>query len=208
MTPTMDPKARWPWQRSLQSRILLTYGLVFVVVLALLMLVIGRVVYQAQLAGAEQALEIEAFLAANALQDPLSGYAAEFDAYTRWTREQLEHGRPGETQDAPSPAAMAAAPVQVAARLQQMATTYAANTRTQVAILDPQGNVVADSARPFTAAPNQFNRIEIQAAFAVRSSMTYARLRMAVWRWCTSPRRSSRATRSWAWCSWAVHCRT
>ena len=52
-----QPSARWPWQRSLQARILLTYGSVFVVILALLMLVIGRVVYQAQLTTAERALQ-------------------------------------------------------------------------------------------------------------------------------------------------------
>jgi len=39
-----QPPARWPWQRSLQARILLTYGSIFVVILALLTLVIGRVV--------------------------------------------------------------------------------------------------------------------------------------------------------------------
>ena len=56
--------------------------------LALLTLVIGRVVYQAQLTTAERTLELEAFLAANALQDPFSGYASEFDAYARWEHER------------------------------------------------------------------------------------------------------------------------
>ena len=51
-----QPPARWPWQRSLQARILLTYGSIFVVILALLTLVIGRVVYQAQLTTAERTL--------------------------------------------------------------------------------------------------------------------------------------------------------
>ena len=41
------PPARWPWQRSLQRRILFTYGAVFLIILALLMAVVGRVVYRA-----------------------------------------------------------------------------------------------------------------------------------------------------------------
>ncbi|MBX3052043.1 MAG: HAMP domain-containing protein [Caldilineaceae bacterium] len=78
------PGARWPWQRSLQSRIVLTYGGIFVVVLVLLMIRVVQVVYTTQLSDAEHNLEIEAVLAANALEDPLSGYDAEFDEYARW----------------------------------------------------------------------------------------------------------------------------
>ena len=78
------PPARWPWQRSLQRRILFTYGAVFLIVLALLMAVVGRVVYQAALDETQHTLEVEAFLVANALEDPRSGYAAEFEAFGQW----------------------------------------------------------------------------------------------------------------------------
>ncbi|RME60061.1 MAG: hypothetical protein D6790_09895, partial [Caldilineae bacterium] len=82
--------ARWPWQRSLQTRIVLTYGAVFAAALVLLMARVSQVVYEAQLSDAEHNLEIQSFLAANALEDPLSGYAADFEEYARWETE-LEH---------------------------------------------------------------------------------------------------------------------
>jgi signal transduction histidine kinase len=166
-----QPPARWPWQRSLQARILLTYGSIFVVILALLTLVIGRVVYQAQLTTAERTLELEAFLAANALQDPFSGYASEFDAYARW---EHEHGPAGplspashDSDDrpaAPEGAAGTASLTQVSARLQQVADLYAADTDARVTILNPLGNAVADSATAFDKVPNQLDQTEVQAA--------------------------------------------
>ena len=166
-----QPPARWPWQRSLQARILLTYGSIFVVILALLTLVIGRVVYQAQLTTAERSLELEAFLAANALQDPLSGYASEFDAYARWERE---HGPAGqispathESDDhpaAPSGPTATTSLTQVSARLQQVADLYASDTDARVTILNPLGSAVADSATSFDAVPNQLDQTEVQAA--------------------------------------------
>ncbi len=165
-TPTAAQSAtRWPWQRSLQVRILLTYGSVFVVILALLMLVIGRVVYQAQLTTAESALELQAYLAANALQDPLSGYVSEFDAYAVWERE---HGqaRPIPPGEEGSEDHGTATLTQVPARLQQVADTYAADTDARVTILDPLGSVVADSATAFDAVPNQLNQAEVQAALS------------------------------------------
>ena len=166
-----QPPARWPWQRSLQARILLTYGSIFVVILALLTLVIGRVVYQAQLTTAERTLELEAFLAANALQDPLSGYASEFDAYARWEHEHGPAGplppAPHDSDDrpaAPSGAAATASLTQVSARLQQVADLYAADTDARVTILNPLGNAVADSATSFDTVPNQLDQAEVQAA--------------------------------------------
>jgi two-component system, OmpR family, sensor kinase len=168
---TPQPPARWPWQRSLQARILLTYGSIFVVILALLMFVIGRVVYQAQLTTAERALELEAFLAANALQDPLSGYASEFDAYARW---EQGHGLTGQVPQAahdsddhpaaPAGAAATASLTQVSARLQQVADLYASDTDARVTILNPLGSAVADSAASFDAVPNQLDQAEVQAA--------------------------------------------
>ena len=85
--PWTLPPARWPWQRSLQRRILFTYGAVFAAVILVLMAAVGRVVYQAAVEEAHHSLEVEAFLAANALEDPNSGYLAEFEAFDRWEGE-------------------------------------------------------------------------------------------------------------------------
>ncbi|MCB0231239.1 MAG: hypothetical protein KDH90_19330, partial [Anaerolineae bacterium] len=61
------PRARWPWQRSLQARIVLSFGAVFLVALLLLLALLGRVVYQAEITAAADTLEVDAFLVANAL---------------------------------------------------------------------------------------------------------------------------------------------
>ena len=80
-TPTTDqgPPTRWFWQRRLQYRLMLAFGLLFLIVLTLLMLYVLDIVYETQLSQAEHDLEIESFLIANALEDPLSGYAVEFE---------------------------------------------------------------------------------------------------------------------------------
>ncbi len=102
MTPSQPippplPPGRWLWQRSLQYRIILTYGLVFVVVLVLFAVFVGEITYTTQLSAAENDLELAAFLAANNLEDPLSGYSEEFVAYRQWEdereREKDEHER-------------------------------------------------------------------------------------------------------------------
>lgn len=175
-SPVPSP-ARWPWQRSLQSRILLAYGGVFAVILALLMARVAQVVYATQLSDAEHNLEIEAFLAANALEDPLSGYEAEFSEYARWEAEHdaedreddssSEDDRSEDSSDQPMPPAQAnrtSASAPVAGRLQAVAELYASDTGTRVTILDAQGDVVADSAYSFTAVENQLQQIEVQAA--------------------------------------------
>ena len=168
-SPAPSP-GRWPWQRSLQSRIVFAYGGVFLLVLALLMAVVVRVVYQAQLSDAEHNLELQAFLAANALEDPLSGYASEFEKYARWESERDRQGdrepddddRPGSTGNTKSTDRQPVTPI--AARLQDVAALYALDTGTRVTIMEPQGDVVADSVYAFTEVPNQFAQTEVQAA--------------------------------------------
>lgn len=173
---TTPPPARWPWQRSLQTRIVLTYGIVFGLALVLLMLVIGRVVYEAQLANAERTMEVEAFLAANALQDPLSGFAAEFEAFARDDHERrpLPTGvsvqrADDEDEEAHNvtPRATAVplvAPAEVTGRLQQVAAQVAADTGARMTILDPSGNPVADSTYATLEISNQLDQPEVQAA--------------------------------------------
>ena len=177
------PQARWPWQRSLRLRILLSYGAVVFLVLALLTALVGRAVYQAMIVEAERSLELETVLAANALEDPLSGYGAEFDAYERWEAEHADEDK-AKTDDkdddkddssskgdngsvstpTPSPSAATVALEPIAGRLAQVAAVYAADTGARVAILDPRGNVVADSAAPLGSLPNQSNQPEVRAA--------------------------------------------
>lgn len=168
------PPARWPWQRSLQTRIVLTYCSVFVLVLVLLMLVIGQVVYRAQLANAERTLEVEAFLASNALQDPLSGYAAEFDAFAREKHDRLpqsnamvdepeDHENSEGDYQFTTPVAVAA-PAEVTGRLQLVAARVAMDTGARMTILDPAGNPIADSTYAVRAVSNQLTQPEVRAA--------------------------------------------
>ena len=90
--------ARWPWQRKLQYRLMLAYGLIFVVVLALLTLITQQIVYTTYISEAEHDLEVKAFLAANALEDPLSGFAQEFEKWDEPEEYEAEDGESPEYQ--------------------------------------------------------------------------------------------------------------
>lgn len=183
--PDTLPQARWPWQRSLRLRILLSYGAVVFLVLALLTVLVGRAVYRAMIVEAERSLELETVLAANALEDPLSGYDAEFAAYERWEAQHADEDKAksddksddkddsnskGDSKSVPTPtmapsgAIVALEPI--AGRLAQVAAIYAADTGARVTILDPRGNVVADSAAPLGSRPNQGNQPEVRAALS------------------------------------------
>lgn len=183
--PDTLPQARWPWQRSLRLRILLSYGAVVFLVLALLTVLVGRAVYRAMIVEAERSLELETVLAANALEDPLSGYDAEFAAYERWEAQHADEDKAksddksddkddsnskGDSKSVPTPtmapsgAIVALEPI--AGRLAQVAAIYAADTGAIVTILDPRGNVVADSAAPLGSRPNQGNQPEVRAALS------------------------------------------
>ena len=154
---TATPSARWPWQRSLQARIVLTFGTVFLVALLLLLILLGRVVYQAEITAAEDTLEVDAFLVANALEDPLSGFNAEFQQFARY---EEEHERDEQSDDNSRPTVG----FPESGRLQRAATLYASDTGTRVTILTPQGGIIADSAGPATTVSNQRTQVEVQAA--------------------------------------------
>jgi signal transduction histidine kinase len=168
-SPNWGPQhpAPWPWQRSLQHRIVLTYGAVFLVVLALLMTWVGRIVYTTQRSDAEHNLALQAFLAANTLEDPLSGYDAEFAAFADWEEaeteeedreEKQEHGAPADRR----PRSIVGSPAVV--RFQQIAQVYAADTGARVTILNANGTVVADSHDPPSSLASQLAQSEVQAA--------------------------------------------
>lgn len=164
MTNSAPPATRWPWQRSLQTRIVLTYSTIFVVVFAGFSLIVGQMVYARNLEAAEHNLEVEAFLAANALEDPLSGYAVEFDDFSRQTEgSESEEDQESDGEEAVE-AQAATAPAPESPRLRQVAVNYAGDTNSQVTILDPKGDVVADSHFPNVEMANQFSQIEVQAA--------------------------------------------
>ena len=174
--PPTPRRGRWPWQRSFQARIVFAYGAVFAAVLALFTVWVGRVIYDTQLNAAEHDLEVVAFLAANALEDPLSGYASEFDQYRRWAEQsgkndegESEHSGDGEEADglpllrSPTPVAP---PEIVLPRLQQVAALYANDAQARVTILDTGGHVLADSHHPAAAVANQGQQVEVAAALA------------------------------------------
>ena len=136
-------------------------------------------IYDTQLNAAEHDLEVVAFLAANALEDPLSGYASEFDKYRQWAEQsskgdesEQEHGNDGEEEDgiptrppAPPPTPVPS-PEIVLPRLQQVAALYANDAQARVTILDTQGDVLADSHHPAAAVANQGKQVEVVAAVA------------------------------------------
>jgi len=163
---------RWPWQRSLQTRLALAYGAIFVGVLALLMLAVGQVVYRTSVSEAERNLQLAAILAANSLQDPVSGYAAEFEA----TRErELSARARAETRQPrpPTPATTQASPFSggytnalVTRRLEEVAAGYGGSIGARVSLLDAQGNVAADSAYASDVVPNQAAAPEVRGALS------------------------------------------
>ena len=56
------PRPRWPWDRSLQSRIILVYGVMFSIVLIILTGRMIQVIYADYIEQAEHLLEVEAFI--------------------------------------------------------------------------------------------------------------------------------------------------
>ncbi len=158
------PKPRWPWQRSLQHRIVFTYTTVVFIILLLLIALIGLIIYKTQLDQADRQLEVEAFLAANALADPDSGYAPEFREYEHW---ESGHGRPPSVKPATDgndgDGATDLAPPMLA-RLQQAAALYGSQVGTRLTILAPTGRVIADSHYAPTQVADQGNQPEVQMA--------------------------------------------
>jgi signal transduction histidine kinase len=153
--------AFWPWQNSLQYRILFAYGAVFVATLILLVIWIGDAVYRADLEAGEHQLEVTAVLAANALEDPLSGYIAEFERHEDEERaEQDQQDYDGEEADGQNPAASQP----LFPRLQQVADRYASNASTRVSIYGISGDALADSHFDPITVPNQAEQPELRTA--------------------------------------------
>lgn len=170
-------KFRWPWQRSLQYRIAATYGALFFIALLFLAIWIGGLIYRSYLESREQDLVLTAFLAANALEDPLSGYGDEFAAYERQESgeeqkaeiESEQEGDEGTSHKARSVTPVATAqpsPTAELPRLEQVARTYADDADARVTILDHQGDPVADSRYDTDLIGNQQQQAEVQTALS------------------------------------------
>ncbi|MFZ1771697.1 MAG: HAMP domain-containing sensor histidine kinase [Caldilinea sp.] len=183
VTPTQEPPPpdRWPWQRSLQTRMAIAYGGAFLLILALLTFWLGRAVYNTYLDAAEHDLEVAAFLAANALEDPLSGYATEFEQYQRWEAEHAssddnhksryderyqDEGKKEDGDAPPLPTSLPLPPDIALPRLQGVANVYANDSGARVTILDKKGHPVADSQYAIHQIAVQRDYPEIRTALA------------------------------------------
>jgi signal transduction histidine kinase len=148
--------SHWPWQRSLQYRIIFTYTTIFAVVLLLLMVGVGQIIYIAQVDQAESHLELEAFLTANALEDPESAAGSAFRAFTQQEEELQDEDNGPKNNSASSTKALA--------QISLLTKRYANETRTRVTLLDIHGAALVDSEFLTTSVANQFVQVEVQAA--------------------------------------------
>ncbi|MCL4826693.1 MAG: HAMP domain-containing histidine kinase [Caldilinea sp.] len=178
-TATALPK-RWLWQRSLQARMAIAFSGAFLIILTLLTIWLGRAVYNTYLDAAEHDLEVAAFLASNALEDPLSGYAEEFAQYQRWEAERQRRAatpeddyddkqnydkEKEEDEHRPTPMPLPPPPPEIILpRLQGVAATYARDAKARVTILDKNGHPVADSHYAIELIASQGNQPEVIAA--------------------------------------------
>ena len=165
---TTLPAARWFWQRSLQNRIVLTYGTLLVLTLLTLGIYVGREVYRVQLEQAEHDQEVSAFLIANALEDPLSGYPHALERYGVLMIEEesdgntLLGGAPSEEQR--TALQMVTEDPALAVSFQDFVQLYKRGETARVTLLAINGDVIADSLFPPQQLPNQLTQIEIAAA--------------------------------------------
>ncbi len=156
--PRPSSAAFWPWQHSLQYRILFVYGAVFLATLVLLVIWIADAVYRADLEAGEHELEVTAFLAANALEDPLSGYKAEFEKHER--TEQSER-------DDIALAMLSGLPTTpLFPRLQQVTDRYARDAAAIVTIYNPFGDIVAGSDQRPQFTIEEVQQPELQGALS------------------------------------------
>lgn len=160
-TPNQHARtAFWPWQHSLQYRILFAYGALFLVTLILLVIYIGRAFYHADLEAGEHELEVTAVLAANALEDPLSGYIAEFEKHENEERAEQE----GQDEQDDGGKEESGQSQSIFPRLQQVADRYASKADTRVSIYATSGDALADSHFDPNGIPNQSEQPELRAA--------------------------------------------
>lgn len=165
--PTTKPI--WPWQRSFQVRIVLAYAAMFFVVLSTFTAAVGHTFYRVQLAQAEHELEVKAFLVANMLEDPLSGFAHEFDDFAAYLQDSAE----GVTNKNGAVVASADPATFVNTRpdtphLSWFVEHYTDEEGVRITILDERGYTLVDSQVDANSNPNQYAQVEVQAALNSR----------------------------------------
>lgn len=132
----------WPWRRSIQARIILILVGLLGAVLLILNLRMDRLLEKAQLDEAANHLQIQAMIAANSLEDPLSVYRHELEEYERdhddghddeeHHSEEEEHG--GSFSHLPG-----------------WASTYSEETGAKVTVTDKQGRVLVGTEPALTS---------------------------------------------------------
>lgn len=85
---------KWPWQRSIQARIVLILAGLLSAVLVLVNFEMGKTLRAAQLEETANHLQIQALLAAATLQDPLSGYRQELENHKHDDEPHEEESEP------------------------------------------------------------------------------------------------------------------
>ena len=116
----------WPWQRSIQARVVLILGGLLSLVLLFINLEMGRVLSQAQREEGANHLQIQALLAAHSLEDPLSGYRRELEDH------EQEHHQERNSRTT---------------RLPDWSASFAQESGAQVLIVDRRGQVLAGDSR-------------------------------------------------------------
>ncbi len=127
-----------------------------------MMLVINSV-YSLQLNQAEHDLEVRALLAANALEDPLSGYSRELEDYEHHESESEAKDDIGED-DSEHSENITAESVPGTEGLQNLANRFAEEDSLWVTIIDVRGDPIVDSRGQPGMIANQIEAAEIQAA--------------------------------------------
>lgn len=150
-----------PWRRRLQYRLIVSYGLLFITILGLLMALTINAIYSVQINQAEHDLEVKALLAANALEDPMSGYSRELEEYERRESSDDEEEDEDEREDEESDQGAVAPGTE---GLQHLAERYSERGEIWVTIFDVRGDAIVDSRGTMADIANQFSAPEFQAA--------------------------------------------
>ena len=161
MSETGPPLQRpsLPRRKQLHYRLIISYGLLFVLILTLLMALVLNTVYSVQIGQAVNDLEVRALLTANALEDPLSGYSRELENYERHESEADEVSE--DSSEAEQREGAGALPGTDA--LQHLADRHTGQGSLWLTIFDVRGDAIVDSRPAPSQMPNQLGAPEIQA---------------------------------------------
>ncbi|MEZ4727488.1 MAG: ATP-binding protein [Caldilineaceae bacterium] len=175
--PIHHLRPRWFWQGSLQSRIVLTYAALFLVILVAVLVYTGETIYHVQLEQAEHGLEVSAFLIANTLEDVSSGYSDLLERFgIRYVEggEEDSEGPEGsvpeeerkEEEERAEKQAEGAARVtdNELKRLQSFVNLYIRQETARVTLLAVDGSVIADSRGEPQSPINELTQVEVVAA--------------------------------------------